>query len=483
LNERASEPAATPAAHDLAFAVIAMHGTWLVGPGVPRSFAGAATDSRLVQPGQLFFAFAGERVDGFDFARAAAEAGAAAIVVERTRGCPAGLPAHTPVIGVEDPRQALADLARAIRARFTGVVVGVTGSNGKTTTKELCAAALSVGGPVLRTQGNFNTEIGLPLTILSATGHERSWVLEMAMRGLGQIRFLAELARPHIGVITNVGSAHLELLGSIESIARAKGELFAALGPEGVAVRAADEPLVAAQADHIPRDRQWLFEGRDADVVVLEVVPAGAAGTVARFAVRDVPVVVRLPLAGRHNVRNAAAALAVAAAAGIDPRAAAEALGHTRLPAHRSAPLLIGGVTVLDDCYNANPASMSAALATIGSLAPGRAFAVLGDMLELGPDGPALHRALGREAAGRVAGVVAVGQLAAEIAAGAREAGLSASQVVLTEEPTTAAEAVWKMSAAGDAVLVKASRGMRLERVIAALAERGVPAPGSSSGH
>jgi UDP-N-acetylmuramoyl-tripeptide--D-alanyl-D-alanine ligase len=329
-----------------------------------------------------------------------------------------------------------------------------------------------VGGRVLRTEGNFNTEIGLPLTILSAAGDERFWVLEMAMRGLGQIAFLSELARPQIGVITNVASAHLELLGSIENVARAKGELFANLGPAGVAIRSAEEPLLEEQAAQagMPRDRQWLFDGRGADVAVLEVVPAGAAGTVARFAVRGVPVVVRLPLAGRHNVRNAAAALAVAGAAGLDVRAAAEALGGARLPAHRSAPVMIGGRLVLDDCYNANPASMSAALATVGGMASGgRAFAVLGDMLELGPDAPALHRAVGREAAARVAGLVAIGKQAGEMAAGAREGGMAAAHLETTEDFEVAASVAWAWTVPGDAILVKASRGMRLERVIAAL--------------
>jgi len=461
-----------PASHDLAFAMIAMHGTWLAAPGAPVSFAGGAVDSRVVRPKQLFFALSGENVDGFDFAGAAAAAGAAAIVVEGSRGCPRNLPAGVPVIGVDDARQALAALARAVRARFSGTVVGVTGSNGKTTTKELCAAALSVGGRVLRTEGNFNTEIGLPLTVLAAAGDERFWVLEMAMRGLGQIAFLAQLARPQIGVITNVASAHLELLGSLENVARAKGELFANLGPEGVAIRSADEPLLEQQATeaHIPRARQWLFDGRDADVAVLEVVPAGAAGTVARFAVRGVPVVVRLPLAGRHNVRNAAAALAVAGAAGLDVRAAAEALSTARLPAHRSAPVMIGGRMVLDDCYNANPASMSAALATIGGMAAeGRAFAVLGDMLELGPDAPALHRAVGREAASRLVGLVAVGRQAGETAAGAREGGMLRAHLETTEDPEVAASVAWRWTAPGDAILVKGSRGMRLERVIAAL--------------
>ena len=497
---------AGPAARPLAFAVAAMGGTWLAGAdrrGPEARFAGAAADSRRVRPGQLFFALPGERVDGFDFCRQAAASGAVAVVVDAARGIPPALASASPiaVVGVRDPLVALADLARAVRAEFVGKVVGVTGSNGKTTTKELCAAALAAGSAagaasVLRTEGNYNTEIGLPLTILSATGREVFWVLEMAMRGRGQIALLADIARPHVGVITNVAGAHVELLGSIEEVARAKGELFAALGqsPGGVAVLPGGDALVEEQAAHLPESRKIRFDGGSPgpkDVLILETVPAGVAGQVVRLAVRGQPVVARLPLAGLHNARNAAAALAVTAALGLPAPAAASALAETRLPPHRSFPREAGGRIILDDCYNANPASMRAALGSVvtasaapssaGATSPGgggaRAFAVLGDMLELGPDSIEQHRAVGRDAGQRLAGLAVVGTLGAEIARGAREAGLPADRVVTTSEPATAAAAVAAWTRPGDWILVKASRGMRLERAVDALVENFASGP------
>jgi UDP-N-acetylmuramoyl-tripeptide--D-alanyl-D-alanine ligase len=438
------------------------------------SFAGVNHDSRAVAPGELFFAFPGERVDGFDFAAQAAGRGAAGIVVSRARGVPAGCDGVA-IIAVDDPRRAMGDVARAARAEFRGIVVGVTGSNGKTTTKELCAAALSPRGAVCRTAGSFNTDVGLPVTVMSATGNEAAWVLEMAMRGHGEIAYLAEVARPHIGVITNVGAAHLERLHSLADIARAKGELFAGLGPDGWAVLPANDPLITAQAAHVRPDRRVTFDGRPAgDVRVLEVVPAGARGAVVRYACGSVPVVVRLPLAGAHNAQNGAAALAVAQAAGVAPVAAASALEKVVLPPHRSAMIAAGGRTILDDCYNANPASMSAAIATVvaavgGATGWARPFAVLGDMLEIGPDSEELHRALGREAAARLAGVVSLGGFAGAIADGARAGGLAADRARVAQSPEEAATVIASWTAPGDWILVKASRGLRLERVVDAL--------------
>jgi UDP-N-acetylmuramoyl-tripeptide--D-alanyl-D-alanine ligase len=404
-------------------------------------------------------------------------------VVAAARGVPAGCGDVT-VIAVDDPRRALGDLARAVRAEFRGRVVGVTGSNGKTTTRELCAAALRPLGPVWQTAGNYNTDIGLPLTILAASGNEAAWVLEMAMRGRGEIATLADIARPHVGLITNVGAAHLGRLGSIEEIARAKGEIYGGLAPDGVAVLPAGDPLITAQAAIVPPARRRTFGGRGAgDVRVLDVVAAGARGSIVRYAVASVPVVVRLPLAGAHNALNGAAALAVAMAAGVPPLAAAAELEKVTQPPHRSAvrevQVRTGNVTrnltILDDCYNANPASMSAALAAVVAAVGGtggwaRAFAVLGDMLEVGPEAEELHRALGREAGVRLAGVVALGEFAGAVVDGARAAGLAAERTVVAASPEEAAATIAGWAEAGDWILVKASRGMRLERVIDAFA-------------
>jgi len=471
-----------PAKRSLVFARRAMGGTVVGTPAALATtrFAGAASDSREVKPGRLFFALPGERVDGFDFCAAAAQAGAAGLVVATGRGWPAGC-SGIPVIAVADPRKALGDLAAAVRKQYRGRVVGVTGSNGKTTTKELIAAALSPAGQVLRTQGNLNTDVGLPLTVLEATGKEDFWVLEMAMRAPGEIALLSRIAEPHVALVTNVAAAHLGRLGSLDAVARAKGEIFAGLAPGGIAVLPIDEPRLEPEVARLPeaRKRRFGFAGARAAqalvrslVRIIEFIPAGVAGSLVRLSVGYQPIVVRLPLAGEHNARNAAAALAVSQALGVPLMPAAAALEGVTLPPHRSHVLSLGGRTLLDDCYNANPTSMSAALRTLVASAGrfGRAFAILGDMLELGDGAAALHQAIGEEAVKLgVAGLAVVGSLGAEIAEGAMAAGLPASRAIALDDPEAAAQVVSSWSASGDWILVKASRGMHLERAVAAL--------------
>jgi UDP-N-acetylmuramoyl-tripeptide--D-alanyl-D-alanine ligase len=454
-----------------------MGGTMLVETGQPgATFIGVAVDSRAVRPGCLFFALPGERVDGFNFCAAAAKAGAVAVVVSAARGMPAECHGVA-VIAVGDVGRALGDLARAVRARFKGRVVGVTGSNGKTTTKELIATALSVAGRVLSTQGNLNTDVGLPMTVLESTEEEDFWVLEMAMRARGEIAYLASIGKPHVGVVTNVAGAHLERLGSLAEVARAKGEIFHGLADGGVAVLPADEPLLEQEASHLPEERKLRFARSGpvpvhALVRILECISAGEHGSVVRLSVGLMPVIVRLPLAGEHNARNAAAALAVASACKVSILAAATALEKTVLPAHRSRLHVFAGRRVMDDCYNANPASMLAALhAVAASVGPAAsAFALLGDMLELGPETAKAHEQLGQEVVRLgFAGMAAVGELAAHTVVGAREAGLNRNRVLATLDPDLAAVTVAEWSKAGDWVLIKASRGMRLERALDAL--------------
>jgi UDP-N-acetylmuramoyl-tripeptide--D-alanyl-D-alanine ligase len=439
-------------------------------------FSGAATDHRKVTPGRLFFALKGERVDGFDYCALATKAGASALVVPIHKGRPEGCPG-IPIFAVADPRLALGDLARTVRNGFQGKVVGITGSNGKTTTKELTATALLVSGPVLYTQGNFNTDIGLPLTILESTGGEAFWVLEMAMRGLGEIAYLAAIARPHVGVITNVAGAHLERLGSLEAVAKAKGELFHGLSPHGRAVFPAGDRLIENQAAHLAPSRTYRFavpgtRPGPAFVRVLDFLPAGSDGMVVRFDVDRTPVVVRLPFSGEHNVNNAAAALTVAAVLNVPLVAAAKALEKVQLPPHRSHLIHLGDCTVVDDCYNANPASMHAALSALIASAGSseRAYAILGDMLELGTESTAMHLELGRQVATlNLAGLATVGPSALAIADGARKAGMAADRIHHTTTPEDAAKLLATMLKPADFILVKASRGMRLERAVAAL--------------
>ena len=471
-------PEFMPRPRPLTWACAAMGGSMLTtAKRTGVTFSGAATDSREVKPGRLFFALPGERVDGFDFCSQAARAGAAALVVPAERGLPRDCDG-TPVVAVPDPRRALGALATAVRKRFAGRVVGVTGSNGKTTTKELIAAALSASGTVLRTQGNLNTDVGLPLTVLESTEEEEFWVLEMAMRARGEIAYLAKIGKPHVGVVTNVAGAHLERLGSIDEVARAKGEIFRGLAARGKAVLPAGDARLEREARHLSESRKLrfaLFGQEPAAVRVLEFIPAGELGSVVRIAAGRTPVVLRLPLAGEHNATNAAAALAVVQALGLPVVPAAAALARAVLPPHRSRVIALAGRSVMDDCYNANPASMQAALRTVASSASGsgRAFALLGDMLEIGSEAAAAHEAIGAEVARLgFAGLAAIGQLAARMIDGARAAGLPRNRVLATLDPELAAAAVAGWSNPGDWVLVKASRGMRLERALEALGRK-----------
>lgn len=473
---RAAQP--SPKARPLSWACAAMDGSMLVASDSPdASFVGAATDSREKMTERLFFAFPGERVDGFDFCAQAAKAGAAALVVAAERGMPRDC-AGVPVIAVADPRRALGTLAAAVRSRFSGRVVGVTGSNGKTTTKELIAAALSSAGEVLSTRGNLNTDVGLPLTVLEATEEEDFWVLEMAMRARGEIAYLAGLARPHVGLVTNVAGAHIERLGSIEEVARAKGEIFHGLAEGGVAVFPAGDSRIEGEAGHLEEARKLRFSlfGQEPAVVrVLECIPAGDHGSVIRLAADKTPIVLRLPLAGEHNASNAAATLAVVQALALPLAPAARALEGAVLPPHRSRVFALAGRNVMDDCYNANPTSMLAALRTVAISAgsSSHAFAVLGDMLELGPEAARVHEALGAEVARLgYAGLAAIGELAARLASGARAAGMAQDRVLASLDPELAAHAVAEWSKPGDWVLVKASRGMRLERALEALGRK-----------
>lgn len=399
-----------------------------------RVVRGAASDggptraviaSSSVLPGDLFVGLPGERTDGGRFAGEALTAGAWGVLVGPAF---AGVQGPGAVLVAEDPLQAMQRLATAWRRELGASVVGITGSTGKTSTKDLLLAMLAPQRRTVGTRQNLNTEIGLPLTILEAPADTEVLVLEMAMRGPGQIAELARIAEPDVGVVTNVGPVHLELLGSLTAIAAAKGELLDALGPGATAV--------------VPREDQGLPDPPPG-VDVVTFGPDDPLGPLGR------------DLGSAHMRLNAAAALAAARAIGVEPSGTLE----LALSARRGQRTRVGEVTVVDDCYNANPMSMRAALDDLSASAPGRRVAVLGDMLELGPDAEAFHAEIGAHA--RAAGVellVTVGPLAA--AMGGERAVADAAQ---------AAALVPGLLQDGDTVLVKASRGVGLEAVVEAL--------------
>lgn len=436
-------------------------------------------DSRRAGPGALFVALPGEHTDGHRFVTAASAAGAAACLVADAAPVEVPPDAATAVVAVDDPADALLGLGRWVRQTVAPLVVAVTGSAGKTTTKDLAAAAIGAGRAVVANPGSFNNDLGVPLTCCGLTMDTEVLVAEVGARGPGHIAALAAWLAPDVAVVTTVGAAHLELFGDVGAVARAKAELVTALGPEGLAVLNGDDPRVAAMAAGAPGRVAMYGTGPTADWRAEEVHFDDLRR--ARFTVRGVPVA--LPLPGAHHVGNALAALAAADAVGVPLRVAATAVGSATVSPWRSELVpTAGGVTVLNDAYNANPTSTAAALETLaGMRVPGRRWAVLGRMAELGPGGVEEHVRMGALAAALgLDGVVAVGDGAAAVLRGARDGGVA---VALAAADAVAALAVLDDAVgAGDAVLVKASRAEGLERLAADLVTRwGGPAAGGSA--
>lgn len=432
---------------------------------------GAAVDSRVVRPGELFVALPGERTDGHQFLAQAVEAGAAALLVTRPPADDVDL-ADVTVVRVADGLRGLQAIAAAWRTRFAPLIVGVTGSIAKTSTKEAVATVLGERFRTLRNEGNQNNEIGLPLTVLRLGPEHEAAVLEMGMYVGGEIRDLARIARPRIGVVTAVQPVHLSRIGTIEAVEQAKGELVEALpaaADGGVAILNTDDPRVRRMASRTSARVVRYGFALDADVRAESITSAGFDGMSFRLVLPDeAPRPVVIPTLGRLAVHNALAAAAVAHAAGLDRPAIEAGLAHGWSAPHRSELIRAGGVAIVDDSYNASPASVSAALELLAGL-PGKRVAVLGEMLELGEGSAAGHRAVGEVAARIVELLIVVGAGAAGIAAGARDAGLPAARIVTVPDADAALATLRERLDAGDVVLVKASRGVALDRLVHAL--------------
>ena len=422
-----------------------------------------STDSRTAAPGTLFVALRGVRHDGHDFAAEALRRGAAAVLVDRV---PAGVDPRRALV-VRDTLRALGDLAAYTRQRWGGRVAAITGSNGKTTTKELLAAICAQARfppprtGVLKTRANENNLIGLPLTLLRLLGDEAVAVLEMGMNAPGEIARMTEIASPDLGLVTNVGPAHLEGLGSVAGVAAAKGELFAGMRPAAaIAVNMDDEWVVRIAAGFVGRRIEF---GQGREVTASGVDDRGFDGVAFTLHVGARRAPVRLRLAGRHNVQNALGAAAVAHGLGIDLDQIAAGLAAAEAPKMRMQVIrLANGVTVVNDAYNANPASTEAALDALART-PGRAIAVLGEMRELGAESAEWHRRVGAHAAAcGVRWLLAVGPGAADIAVGARTAG-AGLEVTVCDDAASAAAALLARWQPGDAILIKGSRGADTE--------------------
>jgi UDP-N-acetylmuramoyl-tripeptide--D-alanyl-D-alanine ligase len=444
---------------------------------------GASIDTRSLEAGDLFFALKGEKADGHEYLARALAAGASAAVVRK--GASFDRPRGLPLLFVDEPDRALWDLAAFVRGRLGATVVCITGSNGKTTTKELTGAAAGTLGPCVRSERSFNNHLGVPLTILRADASTKTLVLEVGTNHPGEIARLAKLARPHIAVVTNIGEAHLGHFGSLRAIAEEKADLLAALPEDGFAViNACDEfaPLLAGRT----RARVCTFGRLDdgADASVMDDVDVW--GTHVRRSSRPAGVCfwlygkmkVTLPMQGLHNASNALAAVAVALLLGARPLEIRDALRVVETPRLRLQRSSVGGVVLVDDTYNANPASVGAALDELAATTcDGRRVFVLGDMGELGDLSEEHHRSAGRRAAASADVLWAVGPRAGAAAEAAIAAGMRADRVFRSPDVKRAAEEPAFVPSPGDVVLLKASRAVELDRLARALKARLSPGP------
>ena len=444
-------------------------------------------DSREVQPGDVFFAFEGEDLDGHDFVDDALARGAIAVVVERPVAAEAttvhvekeGAATPSPDVVSQDPIQvvvadteeALQQWARQWRSRFSVEVTGITGSVGKTSTKELTYAVLVQRFHTLKSQGNYNNEIGLPLTLLNLRPQHEHAVLEMGMYAKGEIALLCDIARPRIGVVTIVGPVHMSRLGSLEAIVEAKRELVEALPADGVAILNRDEPLVMGMAEHTAARVFTYGMDERADLWADQVHSMGLSGV--RFTLhhgRD-SLRVHVPLLGRHSVHTSLRAAAVGLVAGMAWEEILAGLRDERTQLRLVTERGPRGSLILDDTYNASPESVIAALNLLKDLR-GRRIAVLGDMLELGPAEEESHRLVGRRVKGVADVLITVGQRSRLIAEEALRAGMNSNRVSSVDTPQEAVPLLEEMIDRNDVILVKGSRGVSLDELVATLTRR-----------
>jgi UDP-N-acetylmuramoyl-tripeptide--D-alanyl-D-alanine ligase len=438
---------------------------------------GYSIDSRTLNPGDLFIALPGERFDGHDYVQAALEKGAVAAVVQSGRTIEADA---RQLLYVEDTLHSLQSLGAAARRLWAKPVLAVTGSAGKTTTKEILAHLLAKRFRVMKSTGNLNNHIGLPLQLLKLeAGHDLA-VVEMGMNHAGEIRALAALAQHDLAVVTCVAPVHLEFFESIADIARAKYEIIETLHPGGVAVLNADDDYVSQFGRDFKGKVVAFGIRRAADVSAQNVRLNGVGGSEFELVAGSVREAVKLPLVGEHNIYNALAATAAALERGVPPSEAAAALATLRPSDKRGQVLELRGATIINDCYNSNPRALAAMIDTLASMKAERRILVAGEMLELGPTAEALHRESGRHAAEKkIDVVIGVRGLARALAEAACGAGVQAQ---FLETPEQVGEWLARELRPGDAVLLKASRGVQLERALGVLREKSRRSEGVTPG-
>lgn len=427
---------------------------------------GYSLDTRTIKPGELFFAVKGERLEGHDYVETALKAGAVAAVVQEDHL--AGFASARNLIVVEDTLQSLQKLARDVRRDWGKAVIAVTGSAGKTTTKELVAKILSSRYSVLKTEGNFNNHFGLPLQLLRLETEHEIAVMELGMSHPGEITELAGIAEPGIGVVTNVAPVHLGFFRSIAGIAKAKQELIDSLPPFGTAILNADDEYVSQFGLAFAGKVVMYGIAKPADVRAESIVQRGPAGSSFDVTACGVRGTMELPLIGQHNIYNALAATAVALNVGMSFDSVREALATISAVDKRGQVLDLAGITVVNDCYNSNPHALDSMVDALAGMSPGkggRRIVVAGEMLELGAAGEDLHRRCGAHMAGRVDVVIGVRGLAKQIVEAARQNSKTIG-AEFVDAPEQAGEWLAREAKAGDIVLLKASRGVKLEKAL-----------------
>lgn len=441
-----------------------------------RQVHGVSTDSRTVRAGELFVALSGEHFDGHQFVATALQRGAAAIMLSDARYVAPNqvIAATSAGMLVADTQGALQECAFAQRRQFSGTVIAITGSNGKTTVKEMTAAVLQQCYATYKAPGNLNNHIGVPLALLQLEAMHQMAVLELGMNHLGEIRRLCEMALPHIGVITNIGLAHVGYVGSIERIQQAKGELIAALDTSSVAIVNADDSRALALGRQAPGRLLTFGQGPEADIRGWVREDRGLEGTLCTLVLHDTACEVALPVLGAHQLMNALAAAAVGVVMHVPAAAIVAGLQsyhgmYGRMVVKRGQD----GVTLIDDTYNASPQSMQAALQCLAhTRVAGRRLAVLGDMLELGDSAPVLHEEVGALVAqSGVQQLITFGPLAQHMAYGAQRSGMTSACIHMTTQAEEAVALLQSLRRPGDVILLKGSRGMAMERLVHAIAE------------
>ena len=460
---------------DLKTLMAAVQGECLMGEP-SQKFQGVSINSRTLKPGELFFCIQGDRFDGHEFLNDAVEKKAAGVVISDRTKLKESLVQQVRIfaVAVPDTIHALQELAGYHRDQFSVQVIGVTGTNGKSTTKEMIASVVKMQYPTLKTEGNLNNHIGLPLTLLELKPSHEAAVLEMGMSAAGEIERLAEIAKPKVGVITNISQAHMIQLKTLKDIQAAKGELFQSLSEESTAIVNADDPLVYELAEKIRAKIITFGINNPANVRATDIRPSEGFGYDFTLNVLDKAVSVHLPFLGRFNIYNALAAAATSHALGISLGLIKTGLDVEHKLSQRGEAFHYGDIEVLNDTYNANPQSMREAMQTLKEYTTdGRKFLVIGDMLELGDSEQSAHQQLGKEAAGHGFDfLITVGELAGLAGNAAVESGMTKDQVRCFDSHQAAAEFLRTATKPGDCLLFKGSRGSHMETVLEGLMQK-----------